>query len=136
MGDLIHHLLARHRVIHMVGLSTNPARDAFSVAAYMRQHGYRVVPVHPKAEAVAGEPAFESLSAAELGEPVRFVDVFVNTSRVPALTEELLTLPNLEAVWFQLGVVDEPSIARLREAGIEVVADRCVKVEHRQRFAP
>ncbi|MFI0942704.1 CoA-binding protein [Streptomyces sp. NPDC021020] len=110
----------------VVGLSNNTARAAYGVAEVLRRFGKRVVPVHPKAEAVAGEQGYASL--ADIPFPVDVVDVFVNSALAGQVVDEAVGI-GAKAVWFQLGVVDEAAYDRAREAGVEMVMDRCPAIE-------
>lgn len=124
-------VLERVRTIAVLGAKAGPHEDAYRVPLYLQQHGYRVLPVNPKLDALLGETAQPTL--AELTQPVDLVDVFRAPQHVPAHTDEILALPSKPAaVWLQLGIRDDASAARLREAGIEVVQDRCIMVEHRR----
>ncbi|MFF5337014.1 CoA-binding protein [Streptomyces sp. NPDC013181] len=110
----------------VVGLSGNRARAAYGVAEVLQRFGKRVVPVHPKAEAVHGEQGYASL--AEIPFPVDVVDVFVNSDLAGAVADEAVAA-GARAVWFQLGVVDEEAYARTRAAGLDMVMDRCPAIE-------
>jgi uncharacterized protein len=110
----------------VVGLSNNTARAAHGVAQVLRRFGKRVVPVHPKAETVHGEPGYRKL--ADIPFPVDVVDVFVNSELAGAVADEALAA-GAKAVWFQLGVVDEAARARTRAAGLDMVMDRCPAIE-------
>ncbi|GLW74424.1 CoA-binding protein [Kitasatospora phosalacinea] len=110
----------------VVGLSTNTARAAYGVARVLQRAGKRIVPVHPKAEAVLGEQGYASL--AEIPFPVDVVDVFVNSELAGAVADQAVA-KGAKAVWFQLGVVDEEAFARTRAAGLDMVMDRCPAIE-------
>ncbi|WP_225849736.1 CoA-binding protein [Streptomyces sp. HPF1205] len=110
----------------VVGLSNNRSRAAYGVAAVLRRFGKRVVPVHPKAETVDGERGYASLE--EIPFPVDVVDVFVNSDLAGAVADEAVA-KGAKAVWFQLGVVDEAAYERTREAGLDMVMDRCPAIE-------
>ncbi|WLW56661.1 CoA-binding protein [Streptomyces sp. YU58] len=110
----------------VVGLSSNRARAAYGVAEVLQRFGKRVVPVHPKAETVHGEQGYASLS--DIPFDVDVVDVFVNSELAGAVADEALA-KGAKAVWFQLGVVDEAAYARVRDAGLEMVMDRCPAIE-------
>ncbi|TNM27736.1 CoA-binding protein [Streptomyces sedi] len=110
----------------VVGLSNNRARAAHGVAEVLRAAGKRVVPVHPKAEEVAGERGFASL--AEVPFPVDVVDVFVNSAQAGEVADQAVAI-GAKAVWFQLGVVDEDAFRRTTEAGLAMVMDRCPAIE-------
>jgi predicted CoA-binding protein len=110
----------------VVGLSTNRNRAAYGVAGVLQRFGKRVVPVHPKAETVHGEPGYPSLAAIPF--PVDVVDVFVNSELAGRVADEAVAI-GAGAVWFQLDVIDESAYARTREAGLEMVMDRCPAIE-------
>ncbi|MFJ8924242.1 CoA-binding protein [Streptomyces sp. NPDC102415] len=110
----------------VVGLSTNRSRAAYGVAEVLQRFGKRVVPVHPKAEPVHGEQGYASL--ADIPFPVDVVDVFVNSDLAGAVADEAVEI-GAKAVWFQLGVIDEEAYGRTREAGLDMVMDRCPAIE-------
>ncbi|WP_137990684.1 CoA-binding protein [Streptomyces vilmorinianum] len=110
----------------VVGLSSNQARAAYGVAAVLQRFGKRIVPVHPKAETVHGEQGYASL--ADIPFPVDVVDVFVNSEHAGQIADEAVAV-GAKAVWFQLGVIDEAAYARTREAGLDMVMDRCPAIE-------
>ncbi|MGW5778061.1 CoA-binding protein [Streptomyces sp. NPDC003863] len=110
----------------VVGLSSNRARAAYGVAAVLQRFGKRIVPVHPKAETVHGERGYASL--ADIPFPVDVVDVFVNSELAGAVADEAVAI-GAKAVWFQLDVIDEDAFARTREAGLDMVMDRCPAIE-------
>ncbi len=114
----------------MVGASPNPARASFFVLRYLRTHGFEVWPVNPGYESVDGLQCFPSLEVlvAKKGMP-DVIDVFRRPDALPALAEEVVAI-RAKAVWFQYGVVNEAAIKRLDDAGLVVVVDRCMKVEH------
>jgi predicted CoA-binding protein len=109
-----------------VGLSENPARPAYGVARFLQQQGKRIVPVHPSAPTVHGEPGYASL--ADIPFPIDCVDVFVRSELAGAVADEALTI-GARAVWFQLGVVDVEAFRRVSDAGIPMVMDRCPAIE-------
>ncbi|MFE5537270.1 CoA-binding protein [Streptomyces sp. NPDC056492] len=110
----------------VVGLSNNRDRAAYGVARTLQRFGKRVVPVHPNAETVHGEQGYASL--AEIPFKVDVVDVFVNSHLAGAVADEAVAA-GADAVWFQLGVIDEAACARTRAAGLEMVMDRCPAIE-------
>jgi len=122
-SDLAHLLTLETWAV--VGLSQDPGRAAYGVAAFLQAHGKRIVPVHPKAETVHGEPGYASL--AEVRFPVDVVDCFVN-SRLVGTVVDAAVEAGAKGVWMQLGVVDEAAAARAREAGLRVVMDECPKI--------
>ncbi|WP_328722992.1 CoA-binding protein [Streptomyces sp. NBC_00247] len=110
----------------VVGLSHNTSRAAYGVAGVLQRFGKRVVPIHPKAETVHGEQGYASL--ADVPFPVDVVDVFVNSEQAGAVADEAVAI-GAKAVWFQLSVIDEDAYARTREAGLDMVMDRCPAIE-------
>lgn len=114
----------------VVGLSTNTARAAYGVAAYVQHLGHTVVPVHPAAETVHGERGYASL--ADVPGEIDVVDVFVNSRLAGAVVDDAIAR-GARAVWLQLGVVDEAAAARAAEAGLDVVMDACPAIEGRAR---
>ncbi|KIX78041.1 CoA-binding protein [Streptomyces sp. NPDC090085] len=110
----------------VVGLSNNTDRAAYGVARVLQRFGKRVVPVHPKAETVHGEPGYASLR--DIPFPVDVVDVFVNSELAGAVADEAVAI-GAGAVWFQLGVIDEAAYERTRAAGLSMVMDRCPAIE-------
>jgi predicted CoA-binding protein len=124
-------LLRSVKSIAVLGIKGGADDDAFRVPAYMQEHGYRIVPISPKLDTVLGERVLRSL--AELRGGVDLIDVFRAPQHIPAHTEEILALsPRPRAVWLQLGITHPESAARLEAAGITVVQDLCLMVEHRR----
>jgi predicted CoA-binding protein len=128
-AQLIREVLETTRSIAVVGLSPRPERDSHRVARYLQAVGYRILPVHPGLSEVLGERAWPSLE--EVPEPVDLVDVFRRSEHVPELAEAAIR-KGVRAFWMQLGVRHPTAAARLREAGIDVIEDRCIAVEHSQ----
>jgi predicted CoA-binding protein len=120
------------RTIAVVGLSENPARPSHYVSEYMQQHGYKIYPVNPSIDAVLGEKSYASLTALPVKPDV--VNVFRVPSQIPAIVDEMLTL-GLDSLWVQQGIVNREAAKRAERAGIRVVMDRCIMVEHRRRHA-
>ncbi|MFT2020523.1 CoA-binding protein [Streptomyces sp. 796.1] len=117
----------------VVGLSRNTDRAAYGVARVLQEFGKRIVPVHPRAESVHGEPGYATL--ADIPFPVDVVDVFVNSVLAGAVADEAVAI-GAKAVWLQLGVVDEQAYARTRAAGLSMVMDRCPAIEIPRLDAP
>lgn len=132
MSDPILELLRRVKTIAVIGLSDDATRPAYGVSAYMQRCGYRIVPVHPTAKVVPGEKVYPTLTAAAAEHAIDLVDVFRRPDAVPAIVDELLTL-RLPALWLQETVVHEAAAERARQAGVQVVMDRCILKEHRRR---
>lgn len=128
---LLRDLLARTRTIAVVGASADSWRPSFGVAAYLVRAGYRVVPVNPtaKGQSLHGEPFRASL--ADIGERVDLVNVFRRPEFVPGVIEEAIAI-GAPAVWLQLGVRHPGAPAQAQAAGIALVMDRCISIEHRR----
>lgn len=129
--------LEQAKTIAVVGMKDDPDEDACRIPAYMAQHGYTIVPVNPKLEHALGEPAHASLrSVSEAGVRVDLVNVFRASENVAGHVDDILSMDPLpRTVWLQLGIHHGPSARRLRDAGIEVVQDRCIMVDHRRLTA-
>ena len=133
MDDIatLRRILKSSRTIAVVGLSANWWRPSYFVAKYLQEHGYRVIPVNPAYQDVLGETCYPTLR--EIPEPVDMVDCFRKAEEIPALTEEAIAI-GAKCLWMQLGVVNEVAAARAQAAGLDVVMDRCVKIEHGRLF--
>ena len=130
----VREILEQCRRIAVVGAKDQPLEDAFRVPRFMQQLGYEIVPVNPKLERVFDEPAVASLL--EIEGAVDLVNLFRAPEHIPTHTDEILAMsPRPHAVWMQLGILCGESAARLRAAGIRVVQDRCIMVEHRRLVA-
>jgi predicted CoA-binding protein len=129
-GAELARILREARRIAVVGLSRKPARASHQVSAYMQRAGYTIVPVHPAGGVTLGEPVHADLAAAAAAAgPIDIVNVFRRSETIPELVDDCLAIrPKL--VWLQMGVVHEASARRLEAAGIPVVMDRCLAVEH------
>jgi uncharacterized protein len=112
----------------VVGLRDNPARAAYRVASFLQDKDKRIVPVHPMAQDVHGETAYATL--ADIPFAVDVVDVFVNSSLAGDIADQAVAI-GARAVWFQLDVRDDAAAARVRAAGLDMVADRCPVIEWR-----
>jgi predicted CoA-binding protein len=124
-------ILKQYHRIAMVGLSANPYRPSHFAALYMKAAGYQIFPVNPREREILGRPCFATL--AEVPQPIEIVDIFREASAVPGIVEEAIAA-RAKVVWMQLGVIHEQAAARALEAGLEVVMDRCVKIEHARFF--
>jgi uncharacterized protein len=126
-------ILTTYRTIAMVGLSDDPMRPSHFAAIYMLAEGYQVIPVNPRltGQTVLGQTVYPSLS--EIPRPVEIVDVFRKPSEIPPIAEEAIRI-GAKVLWLQLGIVNEEAARRARAAGLEVVMNRCVKIEHARFF--
>jgi predicted CoA-binding protein len=123
----VRRLLEGAHTIAVVGLSERPDRASHYVAAYLREHGYRIIPVNPNVSEVLGETAYASLR--DIPDKVDLVDVFRRPEHVPDVVEDAIAI-GARAVWLQEGVVHHAAAARARAAGLTVVMDRCILKEH------
>lgn len=115
------------KTIAVVGLSSNPGRPSHGVAAYMRRHGYKVIPVNPNETEVFGDTAYELL--ADVPDQIDLVNIFRRSSEAGHAVDEAIAL-RAKAIWLQEGVIDERAAARALAAGLLVVMDRCWLKEH------
>lgn len=120
-------IIKDYRVVAVVGLSSDPDRPSYRVADYLKQHGYRIIPVNPGCQEILGEKCYASLK--DIPFPVEVVDIFRKPEAIPAIVDEALEV-GAKAVWLQLGLVEPNSARKARDAGLQVVMDRCLKVEH------
>jgi len=130
-ADIIKNILEESKIVAVVGLSPREERDSHRVAKYLQSQGYRIIPVNPNAEEVLGERSYPDL--ASVPEPIDIVDVFRRSEAVPGIVEEAIKV-GARTVWMQQGVIHEEAAARAREAGLQVVMDRCIMIEHRRYF--
>ncbi len=129
----IRQLLRESHTVAVVGMSDKPDRDSYQVGMYLRQHGYRVLPVNPAVSEIGGLSSYPSLSSLPAGTEVDLVDVFRRSEAVPAIVEDALALhPRPRAVWLQLTVRSDSARPVLERAGVGFVEDRCIMQEHRR----
>ena len=122
-------ILRTSKRIAVVGLSPKPQRPSHGVAAYLQWAGYTIIPVRPGGTSILGEPVQPDLRSAAATGPIDIVDIFRRSEFIAALLDDLLAVrPRL--VWMQVGVRDDATAGRLEAAGIPVVMDRCLAVEH------
>jgi len=131
-------ILGTCRTVAVVGLSPQWHRPSFFAAKYMQSHGYRIVPVNPSAPEILGERCFASVTAAARalaadGLRIDMVDCFRRSEDIPPIADEAIAI-GARCLWLQLGVVNEAAAAQARSAGLEVVMDRCVKIEHARLY--
>jgi uncharacterized protein len=124
-------ILEKYRRIAIVGLSSNPFRPSHFAAIYLISEGYDVIPVNPREKQILGQACYPSLAAIPGG--VEVVDIFREPSAVPAIVDEAIAV-GAKAIWMQLGVIHDAAAEKARAAGLEVVMDRCMKIEHARFF--
>ena len=123
----IRNMLETAKGIAILGLSPKPERDSNRVAGYLKDHGYRIIPVRPAQKEILGEKAYRSLN--EIKEPVDIVNVFRNPAQIVPHAHEAIRLKP-KVFWMQLNIENREAADLLTAAGIDVVMDRCIKVEH------
>lgn len=124
-------ILNKYKNIAMVGLSNNPYRPSHFAAIYMLAEGYNIIPVNPACQEILGRKCYASL--ADIPEQVDIVDVFRKPSDVPPIADEAIAI-GAKVLWLQLGVINDEAASKAHAAGLEVVMDRCVKIEHARFF--
>ena len=124
-------ILDENRVIASVGLSANWYRPSFFAAKYMQEHGYRVIPVNPAYDEVLGEKCYPSLK--DVPEAIDIVDCFRKSQDIEPIARDAVEI-GAKVLWLQLGVINEAAADIARAGGLEVVQDRCVKIEHGRLF--
>jgi len=136
----IKEILTKSKTIAVVGLSRDPEKDSYRVAAYLKKHGFRIVPVNPFADEVLGEKSYKNLLEipVEIQKTVDVVDVFRPAKDAPAIVEQAVKLKAKHGkplvVWMQLGIVNKQAAETAKKAGLTVVMDKCMMVEHRRMF--
>ncbi len=129
--NTLRRILKQTRTLAIVGLSANWYRPSFFAAKYMQEHGYRIIPVNPAYEEVLGEKCYPSLK--EIPEQIDMVDCFRKSEDIEPIAKQAIEI-GAKVLWMQLGVMNENAARMARDAGLEVVQDRCVKIEHGRLF--
>ena len=124
------YILTHCRTIAVVGLSPKPHRASFDVARYMQACGYRIIPVNPNVTEVLGEKAYASLTEAAQHESIDLVNCFRNSEDIPPIVDDAIAI-GAKAVWMQLGITHPAAAAKAEAAGLLVVQDHCLKIDHR-----
>lgn len=120
--------ILEYDTVAVVGCSATSGKDAHEIPKYLREHGYEVIPVNPYADEIFGREAYDSL--VDVAEDVDVVDVFRPSEEVAGIVGEAVERDDVEVVWTQLGIRDDEAAARAEDAGLRVVQDKCMKVEH------
>jgi len=129
-------ILSQYRTVAVVGLSKDSSKDSHAVAKYLESEGYQIVPVNPFCDEVLGKKCYRSLLEIpeEIARSIEVVDVFRPSSDVHPIVEQAIQLRKRygkpEVVWMQLGIVNEEAAKAARDAGMIIVMDRCMKIEH------
>jgi predicted CoA-binding protein len=124
-------ILKDNRVIAMVGLSANWYRPSYFAAKYLLDHGYRVIPVNPSYQDVLGQKCYPALR--DIPEHVDIVDCFRKSEEIMALADDAVAI-GAKVLWMQIGVINEAAAKKAREAGLDVIMNRCVKIEYARLF--
>jgi len=123
-------ILKNYRAVAVVGLSSDPSRPSYRVAQYLQEHGYRIVPVNPGCQEILGERCYAGLR--DIPFPVEVVDIFRKVEAIPGIVEDAIAV-GARVVWMQQGLEEPLSARQARQAGLQVVMDRCMKIEHDRR---
>jgi predicted CoA-binding protein len=132
----IKEILNKYKIVAVVGLSKEPEKDSHKVSFYIKRQGYRIIPVNPFADEVLDEKSYPSLMdiPAELAKSIEVVDIFRKAEDVPPIVDQAIKLKQLYGrpfvIWMQLGIVNEQAAEKARQAGLVVVMDKCLMVEH------
>ena len=130
-------ILKAAKVIAVVGVSPNPVRPSFYVARYLSLRGYRIIPVNPghAGKEILGQTVYPDLASISKEAEVDMVDIFRRPEAVPAIVDEALDhLPKLRTIWMQIGVTHPEAAAKARARGVQVIEDRCPKIEYQRLF--
>ena len=133
MSDIVtlRRILKENHTIAVVGLSANWYRPSYFAAKYLQEHGYRVIPVNPAYEEVLGEKCYPNLES--VPDKIDVVDCFRKAEDIPPLAEQAIKI-GAKVLWLQLGVIHEEAARQALDAGLDVVMDRCMKIEHGRLF--
>jgi uncharacterized protein len=129
-------MLNKYNVIAVIGLSKDPEKDSYRVSAYLKRHGYGIIPVNPFADEVLGEKSYPSLLdiPVEIQKTIEIIDIFRPAKDVLPIVEQAVKLKQMFGtpfvVWMQIGIVNEEAATVARHAGLVVVMDKCIMVEH------
>lgn len=116
------------KTIAIIGCSPNPEKASNKVANYLKNNGFKIVPVYPKEEEILGEKVYRSLS--EIPFEIDMVDIFRKPDVIASVVEEVLKRDDIKTVWTQLGLVNNEAAKKAKEAGFNVVQNKCTKIEH------
>ena len=136
----IKEILTKYKTVAVIGLSREPGKDSHRVSAYLKKHGFRIVPVNPFADEVLGEKSYKSLLdiPPEIQKTIEVIDIFRPSKDVPPIVEQAIKLKAMygkpHVVWMQIGIVNEQAAETAKKAGLTVVMDKCMMVEYRRLF--
>ena len=133
-------ILTKYKTVAVVGLSREPDKDSYRVSAYLKEHGFCIISVNPFADEILGEKSYKSLLdiPAEIQKNIEIIDIFRPAKDVPPIMEQVVKLKEMHGkpyvVWMQLGIVNEQAAETAKKAGLTVVMNKCMMVEHRRFF--
>jgi len=133
MNDIntLRRILIENKRVAIVGLSDDWSRPSNFVGKYLLEHGFEVIPVNPKYDEILGQKCYADLK--DIPTPVDMVDLFQRSDRIPPFVDDAIKI-GAKVVWMQLGIVHQEAAQKARDAGLEVVMDRCVKIEYARLF--
>ena len=138
--DEIRKILSDAKTVAIVGLSREKGKASHEVASYLKKHGFQIVPVNPSAEEILGERSFKSLLdiSPEIQKAIDIVDIFRPSEDVPLIVEQSIRLKemhqNLKVIWMQLGIMNKHAAEMARKAGLTVIMNKCMRLEHKRLF--
>lgn len=138
--DRIEEILSKYKTIAVVGLSREPEKDSYRVSAYLKKNGFCIIPVNPFADEILGEKSYKSLFniPPEIQKTIEVVDIFRPSKHVPLIVEQAIKLKAVHGkphvVWMQLGIVSEEAAELAKKAGLIVVMNKCMMIEHLRLF--
>lgn len=139
--DVIKKILTQYRIVAVVGISRDSSKDSYRVAAYLKNHGFHIIPANPFADEVLGEKCFKSLldMSPEIQKTIEIVEIFRPSEDVPPIVDQAVQLKKLYGkpyvVWMQLGIINTQAAETARKAAITVVMDKCMMQEHQRLFS-
>lgn len=138
--DEMRGILTKYRTVAVVGLSRDPSKDSYRVSEYLKNHGFRIIPVNPTADEILGEKSYKSLldTPAEMQKTLEVIDIFRPSAEVMPIVEQAIQLKKKYGVpyvvWMQLGIINEQAAEKARKAGLMVVMDKCMMQQHKRIF--
>lgn len=129
--NTLRRILNDYKCVAVVGLSADWSRPSYFAAKYLLDHGFEIIPVNPKYDEILGQKCYPDL--ASIPTPVDIVDLFQKTEQIPPFVDDAIAI-NARLVWMQLGIVHEQAAEKARNAGLEVIMDRCMKIEYARLF--
>lgn len=131
--QMMKEILLSAKTVASVGLSSNQQKESFGIVSYLKEQGYRIIPVNPTADEILGEKAYPDLSS--IPEKVDIVQVFRKPEDVPPVVDEAIKI-GAKVVWMQEGIVNNEAAQKARDAGLQVVMDACMRATHRRLIGP